>query len=519
MTTVRGLHAMVASADQLATQAGMTALALGGNAVDAALATSAAIAVCGPHLNGLGGDLLTLIHHGGEVHALLAVGRAGSGADAEALRTDGHREMPLRHDIRSVTVPGYVDGWMAVHRRFATLPADVLLAPAIDLAEHGFPASPLLVGSLARVDDAARANLGELARQATATGAPVRRPGAAAALRSIATEGRDGFYGGAFGEGLLRLGDGWFTADDLADPLAEWVTPLRAEAWGVELWTTPPSSQGYLAISAAALADGLDLPDDPDDDRWAHLLIEACTAVGFDRVERLHDGADGAALVRECAARRALVDPERASTRWAPAAPGGTTYLCTADESCAVSMIQSNASGFGSWLVEPNTQINLHDRGLGFHLGAGHPAEVGPRRRPPHTLLPAMATRGGRLDTVFGSMGGDAQPQIVAAARGPPVPQRAVAEHGGERRSLGAARTGHRVRHVDRARRPDGLDRGSRRTGLGRRARSPRPPGASRPGLRQRVRARSRDPSRRVRRARRRRRSTRRRRRCCGSMN
>src|SRR4051794_32350972 len=146
ISTTRGMHAIVASADQLATQAGMSALALGGSAVDAALATSAAMAVCGPHLNGVGGDLLTLVHHSGEVHALLAIGRAGSGADAAALRAAGHREIPLRHDIRAVTVPGYVDGWLAIHERFATLPAHVLLAPAVDLAEHGFPASPLLVG-------------------------------------------------------------------------------------------------------------------------------------------------------------------------------------------------------------------------------------------------------------------------------------------------------------------------------------------------------------------------------------
>ena len=343
----------------------------------------------------------------------LAVGRAGSGADAGALRAEGLTELPLRHDIRTVTVPGFVDGWLALHARFATLPVDVLLAPAIDLAANGFPASPLLVGSLARVDEAARRNLVELSSQAVRPGAPVRRPGVAGALRAVAGSGRDGFYGGAFGEGLLTLGDGWFTPDDLTADLARWVTPLRAHAWGVDLWTTPPSSQGYLAISAAELADGLDLPDDPDDDRWAHLLVEAATAVGYDRAERLHDGADGAALVRELAARRALVDPERASPRWTPAAPGGTTYLCAADETCAVSLIQSNASGFGSWLVEPNTQINLHDRGLGFNLQPGHPAELGAGRCPPHTLLPAMATVGDRLDTVFGSMGGDAQPQIV----------------------------------------------------------------------------------------------------------
>lgn len=404
---------MVATADGLATQAGMTALALGGTAIDAALAASAAITICGPHLNGLGGDLLALVHHGGEVHALLAIGRAGSGADPEALRAEGLTELPLRHDIRTVTVPGYVDGWLALHERFATLPVDVLLAPALDLAEHGFPASPLLVGSLARVDDRAHANLAELAIQATRPGAPVRRPGAAAALRAVIERGRDGFYGGAFGDGLLAVGNGWYTPDDLATPGAEWVQPLRSHAWGVDLWTTPPTSQGYLAISAAALADGLDLPDDPGDDRWVHLLVEAATAVGHDRVDRLHDGADGAALVRECAARGNDVDPERASARRTSAAPGGTTYLCTADETCGVSLIQSNASGFGSWLVEPNTQINLHDRGLGFNLVPGHPAELAPGRRPPHTLLPAMATVGDRLDTVFGSMGGDAQPQIV----------------------------------------------------------------------------------------------------------
>ncbi|MEO5899694.1 MAG: gamma-glutamyltransferase [Ilumatobacteraceae bacterium] len=404
---------MVASADQLATQAGMTAYALGGNAVDAALATSAAITVCGPHLNGLGGDLLALVHTGGEVHALNATGRAGSGAEAEALRAGGCTEMPFRHDIRTVTVPGYVDGWLTLHERFATLPRHVLLAPAIDLAGNGFPASPLLVGSLAMIDDAARRNLGELAGQATRPGARVCRPGVARTLRAVARDGRDAFYGGEFGGGLLTLGGGWFTADDLASSGADWVTPISAPAWGVDLWTMPPNSQGYLAISAAQLADGLDLPADPDDERWAHLLIEAATAVGYDRPAVLHDRADGQALVRSCAARGNLVDPERASSRWSAGTDGDTTYLCAATPEIGVSIIQSNASGFGSWLVEPGTGINLHNRGLGFSLQAGHPAELAPQRRPPHTLLPALATRGGNLEAVFGSMGGDAQPQIV----------------------------------------------------------------------------------------------------------
>ncbi len=129
----------------------------------------------------------------------------------------------------------------------------------------------------------------------------------------------------------------------------------------------------------------------------------------------LHEGADGAALLARALDRVDALDEERASALPAPSARGDTTYLCTADDrGWAVSLIQSNASGFGSWLVEPTTGINLHNRGLGFSLEAGHPAELAPGRRPPHTLVPAMATRQGRLSAVLGTMGGDAQPQIVA---------------------------------------------------------------------------------------------------------
>ena len=138
--SVRGVRGAVASADQVATLAGIGVLAAGGNAVDAAIATNAAMAVVGPHLCGLGGDLFALVSTGGEVHALNASGRAGAGADADALRAEGHREMPFRHDIRTVTVPGCVDGWTALHARFGSLPLAELLAPAIALASDGFAA-------------------------------------------------------------------------------------------------------------------------------------------------------------------------------------------------------------------------------------------------------------------------------------------------------------------------------------------------------------------------------------------
>src|SRR5690606_18289108 len=150
-SSVRGTRHLVATADQLASRAGDLIFARGGNAVDAAIAANVAIAVTGPHLCGMGGDLFALVHTPDGVVALNSSGRAGSGADPAALRDAGATAMPFRHDVRSVTVPGCVDGWVALHARFGRLPLAEILAPAIDLAEHGFPASPLLVGSTTRL--------------------------------------------------------------------------------------------------------------------------------------------------------------------------------------------------------------------------------------------------------------------------------------------------------------------------------------------------------------------------------
>jgi gamma-glutamyltranspeptidase/glutathione hydrolase len=407
-------HAMVATADQLATQAGMSALDRGGNAIDAAVAANAAMTVCAPHLCGMGGDLFALVWDGSNVHALNASGRAGSNADADALRAEGHSSMPFRHHPAAVTVPGCVDGWLALHERFGELALADVLAPAIRLAAIGFAASPLLVGSVRLLDDRGRAQMRELAEQAVTPGVVVQRPGAARALRAIVDKGRDGYYGGEFGAGLVGVAGGLLTEDDVIAPHADWVTPLTTTVFGVGLHTIPPNSQGYLTLGSARVAEHAGVPDDPADDHWAHLLIEASVVAGHDRPDVLHDGADGAKLLAAIMRRAGMVDPERASGRPAPTAEGDTTYLCTADSGGrAVSLIQSNASGFGSWLVEPGTGINLQNRGLGFSLVPGHPAEYAPGRRPPHTLCPALATDAFGLRSVLGTMGGDAQPQVL----------------------------------------------------------------------------------------------------------
>ena len=416
--SVRAPGHLVASADHLATSAGVATFARGGSAVDAAIATTAVMTVVGPHLCGLGGDLFALVHVDGEVHALDASGRAGSGSSAARLREEGHRAMPFRHHPAAVTVPGCVDGLLALHERFGTLPLAELVAPAVRLADDGFPASGPLAASIGALDAAGREGLATLAGQVRRRGDRVRRPGVARVLEALDADGRDGFYRGAFGEGLVGLGDGWVSEADLDVVQADWVRPLTHAVLGVELSTIGPASQGYLTLGGCDLAGRLDLPADPDEARWAHLLIEAAIAAGRDRPSVLHDRADGEALLAAISGRLDEIDPDRASASAAPTRDGDTTYLCAAGTDRAgrrmgVSLIQSNASGFGSHLVEPSTGINLHNRGIGFSLEEGHPAELAPGRRPPHTLSPALAVRDGDLAAVLGTMGGDAQPQIL----------------------------------------------------------------------------------------------------------
>jgi gamma-glutamyltranspeptidase / glutathione hydrolase len=421
-TTVHAPSGMVATADHLASSAGVATLRAGGSAADAAVAAGAVLAVTNQHQCGMGGDLFALVHRPGEpVAALCAAGRAGSGADPVQARVEGLTRLPAHGDVRAVTVPGCVDGWVELHRRFGRLPFAQVLEAAVTYAATGFPVSPLLsavapaILDLDGVDDyldPAMAAGGKLP-----AGTLIRRPGVATALEALASDGRAGFYLGPFGEGLIRLGRGLFTRADLGRSQADWVEALAIDVWGHAVHVPPPPSQGYLTLATAAVAAGLPLPDDPGDPAWAHLLAESARAVGIDRDGVLYDGADGAALLDpdHLAARRATVDPERRGVLTPLSGAGGTTVCCAADrDRMGVTLIQSNASGWGAHIVEPATGIFLHDRGIGFGVSPGHRAQFAPGARPPHTLAPALVTRpDGSLRAVLGSMGGDAQPQIV----------------------------------------------------------------------------------------------------------
>lgn len=410
-------RAAVAAADHLASEAGVHMLRLGGSAADAAVAASAVMGVTSPHLCGMGGDLFALVHVDGIVYALAANGAAGSGASSGALRAAGLARVPAHDHIAATPMPGCVDGWIGLHRRFGKLPLATVLAPAVDLAAEGFPASPTLAASVPRVAD--RRWAGDLRGCAGAPGSMVRRPGVARSLQAIVERGRAGWYEGEFGTGLVALGAGHFSDADLLVTQDRWVEPLAIDAFGVTLWTVPAPSQGYLCLAGAAIAErsGLLGGVEVGSAAWAHALIEAARAAGHDRESVLHEHASGDDLLdpSRLAAAVAALRSDTAATYPDPRPrDGDTTYLCAVDSNrMGVSLIQSNAGGFGSGLGIDGVGVGLQNRGQGFSLEAGHPAEIGPGRRPPHTLSPLLATRGEVLAGVLGTMGGDAQPQVL----------------------------------------------------------------------------------------------------------
>jgi gamma-glutamyltranspeptidase/glutathione hydrolase len=425
-----GLRGMVTAADHLASTAGLGLLVQGGSAADAAVGAAAVMAVTSPYLCGMGGDMLAVVSAPGvDPVALLATGRAGSGVDAARLRAEGHAVMPVRGDFRTVPVPGAVDGWLALHHRFGRLPLERVFGPAIELAEEGFVASLMLSLASHLVYEVPGAQ--ELCPDGPLPlEAHVRLPSMARTLQAVVSDGRNGFYGGEFGRNLLELGDGVFVEADLARDFAQWCDPSVLRVWGHDLWTVPAPSQGYLTLASSWIAERVGLGTDPTDPLWAHLIVEASRAAGYDRPEVLHDGAEADFLLHEQRLAKAAerIRPDQAapsdvtpgtgadaSAGVRRVADGDTTHLCAVDtDGLGVSLTQSNALDFGSHLVAGSTGIFLHNRGVGFSLVPGHPAELAPGTRPPHTLSPMLATTpDGALSHLIGAMGGDAQPQIL----------------------------------------------------------------------------------------------------------
>ncbi len=411
-------NGMVCSTDHLASSTGVALLRKGGSAADAAVGASAVLAVTSQHMCGVGGDLWALVHVPGEPRpfALNASGRSGSGADLNTIGADGLSSMPFHKDPRSVPVPGCVDGWLALHEKFGRLSLEEVLADAVSLASDGFPISAecaLATEALKGVDYA-----GDYLRKGTPEiGQVIKRPGLGQVLKDLAGGNRETFYLGTFGQELIDFGRGEYRPEDLSQSQADWVNPLSVDAFGHRIWGLPPNSQGYLCLAAAWIAEQVGVPSDTDHPDFWHLLAEASLQAAYDRQEVLHEHADGSLLLdsSRLAPRAAAIRMDGTASLPTATDYGDTIYLNAVDEHrMGVSLIQSNASGWGALVFLPETGISLHNRGIGFSVDPTSGAAYGPRRRPPHTLAPTLVEdSASQLVALVGTMGGDSQPQIV----------------------------------------------------------------------------------------------------------
>ncbi len=437
---------MIATSQPLASAAGLRVLQDGGNAIDAAVTAAAVLAVVEPSMNGIGGDLFAIVFDAKTraLHALDASGRAPAGATPQEFARRGLSEVPASGPL-PVDVPGVVSGWDALLSRFGTRSIADALAPAIGYASEGFPVAEMAAAEwqecaerLAQDPAAARTFLPD--GKAPVMGAIFRNPRLAESLARIAAEGKDAFYTGALARAVaadLQARGGLLTVDDLAAHTADWVDTISTTYRGYAVHELPPSTQGFVALEMLNILEGFDVAAMGHNSAdHLHVVAEAKKIAFADRGAYLADRAFvppsvlATLLSKEYAARRRQdIDMARAATyrpgamdaavsataEFAGRDHGDTIYLAAADgHGNVVSFIQSLFGSFGAGIVAGDTGITLHNRGSGFTLAPGHPNEVGPRKRPLHTLVPAMIVKDGRPWVAFGVMGGDNQAQAHA---------------------------------------------------------------------------------------------------------
>jgi gamma-glutamyltranspeptidase/glutathione hydrolase len=429
---------IVATSQPLAARAGVQILERGGNAIDAAIATNAAMGLMEPTGNGIGGDLFAIVYEArtGKLYGLNSSGWAATGLTPELLRSRGEKTMPARGPF-TVTVPGTVAGWAALHDRFARLPLSDLLAPAIYYARNGFPVAEVTsrgwaasVKLLSASPNAARTYL--IDGRAPKAGEVFRNPDLARSLALIAAGGRDAYYKGSIAASIVQAihaAGGTMTAADLSEFQPEWVEPLHTTYRGWTVSELPPQGQGIAALMMLDLMAQFPLREYGfQSARALHVMIEAKKLAYADLIRYVGDPRSGAVPVdamldkAHAARRAAAIDLNRAHCQAEPSVLDGITtasgndtiYLTTIDrDGNMVSLIQSNYMGFGSGIVPDGAGFMLQNRGALFTLEPNQPNTLAPRKRPLHTIIPAFMEKDGvRLS--FGIMGGWNQAQAHA---------------------------------------------------------------------------------------------------------
>ena len=414
---------VVCTSQPLAAQAGLRMLADGGSAVDAAIATAIALTVVEPVSNGIGSDAFAIVWDGRQLHGLNASGRSPAAWTPEYFGGAGVPALGWN----SVTVPGAVSAWVELHAKFGKLPFERLFEPAVAYGRNGFLVSPTIAEQWAAQVPLFQAQPGFAetfmpAGRAPNPGELVTLPDHAATLETIAATNGEAFYRGELAaelEAHATAHGGVMRASDLAAHHADWVGTISGDYRGYTVHEIPPNGQGIVALIALGILENFDMASLPVDSADSvHLQIEAVKLAFADahayvsdidhmpvRPEDLLDQG----YLRE---RAALIDRDAARPASAGTPRGGTVYLTAADASgVMVSMIQSNYMGFGSGVVVPGTGIALQNRGADFFAGQGHPNQVGPNKRPYHTIIPGFVEQGRRTGDELRS---DGRPHAAA---------------------------------------------------------------------------------------------------------
>ncbi|HCE59095.1 MAG TPA: gamma-glutamyltransferase [Prolixibacteraceae bacterium] len=423
-------HGMACTSQPLATQVALDILKSGGNAIDAAIAANAVLGLMEPTGNGIGGDIFAIVWDAKtrKLYGLNGSGRSPYELKLQYFKENGFTKIPALGPL-SVSVPGCVDGWFELNKKFGKKPMSEILAPAVKYAREGFPVSEVIAyywqsNSRSLQKYPGFAEIYMPGGKAPAKGEIFKNPFLANTLEKIGKEGRDVFYRGEMAEKMvkyLRENGGFFTMKDFEDHHSDWVEPVSTNYRGYDVWELPPNGQGIATLQMLNILENFDLKSmgfgSPE---YMHLFIEAKKLAFEDRAKFYADPEFNkipvSALISEeyGKKRAALIDQNRAARNYPAGFPESpnTIYLTTADsEGNMVSLIQSNFRGMGSGMTPGQLGFVLQDRGELFSLEEGHFNVYEPHKRPFHTIIPAFITKDGEPFISFGVMGGGMQPQ------------------------------------------------------------------------------------------------------------
>ncbi len=423
----------MATSQPLATEAGVRILRAGGNAADAAVAAAAVLGVTEPTSCGLGGDCFALFYdaRSGDITALNGSGRSPAALTRARVERDGFGEhLPAVHAL-TVTVPGACAAWCDLIERHGSLAMADVLAPAIDIADDGFPVAPITayfwqLGATTKLTTAHGGHQLLIDGRAPAAGELIRNRALADTMRAISTSGPAAFYRGDLAARIARAvtdAGGVLAEADLAAHESTWDQPIATEFAGARVWECPPNGQGLTALLALNILRHCDVSGtDPLGPARLHLVIEALRLAFADAryyvadPQAAHVPVDALLSDDYARARAASIDPARATAdvqRGTPTGGSDTVYLCAVDDDGnACSLIYSNYMGFGTGIVPEHAGFSLQNRGASFDLAPDRPNTLGPGKRPYNTIIPGMLTRAdGSLLGPFGVMGGFMQPQ------------------------------------------------------------------------------------------------------------